>query len=664
MPRFLTTVIALTVALCTGAKAATISYVGIPSTELEVITARMSPRLDYIKSRPASSWRADDAAFFLKRLLVRAGHADAKVDWDLPGGDVIRLRAYPGTRYLYGEIKADYLGPLSQEDLENYFLQPIVDTEIVEQKKAPYIVEYDERGADNVANYLKSQGYWKAEVTLVNAKYNRTERRVNIQLKVRPGTLYKLAPPIFEGADQKAIAEITADYAKYIGTVATTQNIAGIRTAVKDYYRNSGYQFARIFRSAKFIGDKERLKFRIIPGLRYTIDDVYITGNSKTKTRKIKRFFNSLRHEYYDESQVDEVQRKILATGAFSSAIITPIKSADGTLDLEVTIQEADAKSVSGYTGFGTFEGLILGASYTDLNFHGNLLRFNARGEFSNRGFLGETSITEPFFAGEPIQLSARLFLLQRIFEGYEKKELGIETSFTWIPKKEYSTRLYLGASYVDVTEDGLTPAELGPEGYLHTKIGIEQTIDLRDSAILPTKGFHGEGLLEFGTVSGSASTSYIKANLDTSYRSQLGEKNIFVTSFSAGGVKPGDDSNLPIDLRVFSGGSDSLRSFDERELGPRSLSNDPLGGQAYWVASAEYIRSISDPIKGVLFFDMGQVYQDFADFGFSNPSYAIGAGIRIDLPIGPVRLEYGHNLNPQSGEPSGTIHFAIGTTF
>ncbi len=62
--------------------------------------------------------------------------------------------------------------------------------------------------------------------------------------------------------------------------------------------------------------------------------------------------------------------------------------------------------------------------------------------------------------------------------------------------------------------------------------------------------------------------------------------------------------------------------------------------------------------------FDAGQVYQDFSDYGFSDPSYAAGIGLRIDLPIGPVRLEYGHNLNRKNGEPSGTFHFAIGTTF
>ncbi|MEJ6777991.1 MAG: BamA/TamA family outer membrane protein [Akkermansiaceae bacterium] len=87
--------------------------------------------------------------------------------------------------------------------------------------------------------------------------------------------------------------------------------------------------------------------------------------------------------------------------------------------------------------------------------------------------------------------------------------------------------------------------------------------------------------------------------------------------------------------------------------------------GTAYWNTSVEYIRSINEPIKGIIFFDVGEIYTDTSDwFSFQDPSFALGLGLRIDLPIGPVRLEYGHNMNRRKGEPSGTFHFSIGTSF
>lgn len=241
-----------------------------------------------------------------------------------------------------------------------------------------------------------------------------------------------------------------------------------------------------------------------------------------------------------------------------------------------------------------------------------------------------------------------------------------MEASFKWEPTASLTSRLYASLDYVSLNADGLTAAEMGPNDYLNTKIGFEQTLDLRDSPVLPTEGFHARGLLEYGTISGDASNSYFRTILNTSYRHQLNNANNsrLVFRFNTGAVFPSDSSDLPIDLRLFSGGSDSVRSFGERELGPLSASNDPLGGEAYWNASAEYINPFNDLFSGLLFYDTGSLFQDAGDFSFSNPSHSLGLGLRIDLPVGPARFEYGFNLNQKSGEPSGAFHFAIGAQF
>jgi outer membrane translocation and assembly module TamA len=81
-----------------------------------------------------------------------------------------------------------------------------------------------------------------------------------------------------------------------------------------------------------------------------------------------------------------------------------------------------------------------------------------------------------------------------------------------------------------------------------------------------------------------------------------------------------------------------------------------PLGGTEWWVANAEIVQTISGPIKGVSFLDLGSLSGDI--------EIALGLGVRLDLPIGPVRLEYGHNMSRDEREPSGTFHFALGISF
>ena len=655
------------ISILTGmrATAAEIRINGIPLDKKDELVAQVSHRLDFIKTREASSWRADDAAFFFERLLIRAGHVEAKVDWKLPGGNIIELNARPGVRYRYGKITANQLGPLTDELLRDYFLQPIVETESVPEDKAPYIEEYTQKGITNVENYLKSLGYWQAKVSLANEDYNRNRRRINIHLKLAEGNLFQLAPPSFKGASEEDIREITPQISDLIGQTAISQNLSDINSIVEKHYRKKGYHFAQISVEPKHSANLTTLIFNITPGLRYKVDDISIRGDDKTKSKRIRRYFDNLRDKYYDENSADEAVTNLLSSGAFRSAKLTTHPSPDGTLDLQIDVTETDARSIQTYAGFGTFEEFILGASYTDLNFRGELLKFNARGEFSGRGFLGDISLSEPHFAGEPIQLTLRAFLLQRSLEGYDKTEGGIESSFTYKYLDHYTSRFYLGASQVGLSTTSLNDSELGPDDYLNARLGFEQTIDFRDDKILPSKGFYAKGSFELGNVSGDASTTYQEASFEASYRFTLGENNFFVTRFSTGAIFAEDQESLPIDLRLFSGGPDSVRSFEQRELGPRSLSDDPLGGEAHWNASIEYIRPINDPIKGVIFLDAGQVYSDVSDWGsFSDPSYAIGLGLRIDLPIGPVRLEYGYNLNRRDDEPSGAVHFSIGTSF
>ncbi len=648
-----------------GLGAAEIRIKGIPADKLDELVTKVKPRLDFIKTREASSWRADDAAFFFERLMVRAGHVNAQVEWKLPGGNIIELKVIPGVRYKYGVIKANQLGPLTHESLRDYFLQPLVETEAVKVDKAPYISEYSAKGAHNVENFLKSQGYWQAKVALINENYNHTRKRVIVNLNLTEGIKFTLTPPTFKNLPDEEIRTLTSQLSTLVGQTANSQNMNQMNATVVNYYRTHGYHFAQINVDAIHNNGRTTLAFDIQRGKRYIVNDILVEGNKKTKSRRIRRFFDGLKDKDYDENAADKAVTKILNTGAFVSATLSTTPTPEGILALQIEVKEADAKSFQTYTGLGSFEGFILGASYTDLNLRGRLLKFNARGELSERGFLGEASLSEPHFAGEAIQLTLRTYLLQRLFEGFDKTEGGIETSLSIKYLDHYTSRLYLGVSQVNTSTTSLSALELGPENYLHTRVGTEQTIDFRNDTILPSEGFFAKGSYEFGNISGDASTTYQKINFDSSYRFILAKKHFLMTRFSTGAVFAQDTENLPIDIRLFNGGPDSVRSLEFRELGPRSLSDDPLGGEAYWNTSIEYIHSISDPIKGVLFFDVGQVYADSSDWGsFSDPSYAAGFGLRIDLPIGPVRLEYGHNLNRRDGEPSGTVHFSIGSSF
>ena len=648
-------------------RAAELNIIGLPPESKEELIASLFPRLDFITRREPSSWRADDSAFLLKRLLIKAGHADAEVEWTLPGSNTIRLNVTAGPLYMYEKVTSLEPSIISQEDLHQYFLQPLVETELVRINQAPYITEYSEKGATNVANYLKSLGYWNTQVSIDSENINTDTKKVSIFLSVREGNKLTLSKPTFSGAESSQIAEFYPDIQSYLNEPATTENINTIRNIVSGYYSENGYQYAQVEMIPEHGNTNTKLVFDIKPGKKYKVRDIIVEGDDKTKSRRVRRYFDKLKGENYDQTAATKAVNKLISTGAFSNVIITPIPQdqlATAELDLKIEVEETDARSISNYMGIDSYEGAVIGASYTDYNYHGSLRRLDIRGEYSNRGILGQIGVTEPMFAAAPIVLNVRAFLVQRDYEGYDTNQAGAQLSLSWSPNDQYITQFFSGVSFTETNSSSLSPLELGDPDYLHVKTGLSQEIDLRNSQIVPNQGFHGKVLFQAGQVTGDKDSSYLMANLQASYRYQFSEKDAFVSRFSTGVMQSKSDEILPIDVRLFSGGINSQRAYAERELGPRSGSNNPLGGDAYWAATLEYIRTIRDPIKLSLFYDVGQVYADYTDYSFSNASHALGLGVRIDLPIGPIRLEYGRNMNRKSREPSGAFHFSIGASF
>ena len=260
--------------------------------------------------------------------------------------------------------------------------------------------------------------------------------------------------------------------------------------------------------------------------------------------------------------------------------------------------------------------------------------------------------------------LTGRAYAMIYDREGYVTYESGLDGKVRWKFRQHYTLDLLAGYALVNLGEDGLPPSELGETTYSHPRLRATQTLDFRDNPVLPTRGWHVENPLEIGAAIGGISTSYVMAGLGGGWVHQL-TPNYQIGIGGHGGVLiPGDEGgDLPIDLRLFNGGARSVRSFPERELGSR-VHGYPTGGEATWNTNVELIRNLSGVVKAVAFFDAGALARNHENLSSSNIELATGLGLRLDLPIGPVRLEYGYNLTRDPGEPSGTFHFAIGCAY
>ena len=127
---------------------------------------------------------------------------------------------------------------------------------------------------------------------------------------------------------------------------------------------------------------------------------------------------------------------------------------------------------------------------------------------------------------------------------------------------------------------------------------------DRRNDQTLPSRGWFARLDTSLGLASGSDSVGFLEAEAQYTYYKSLGERSGYSVGARGGFIIPtGDRNDLPIDLRKFLGGANSIRSFPEREMG-REFDGDPLGGTSWWLFNFEYTRTISGPVKGAVFFD------------------------------------------------------------
>jgi len=134
-----------------------------------------------------------------------------------------------------------------------------------------------------------------------------------------------------------------------------------------------------------------------------------------------------------------------------------------------------------------------------------------------------------------------------------------------------------------------------------------------------------------------------------------------------------GDDgSNVPFSKKYFLGGATSLRGWGRYEVSPLSGSGLPLGGNSLLALNSELRAVLRGKLGGVLFVDAGNVWPDEWQIVPADVRVAAGVGLRYETPVGPIRFDFGQQLNRIEGllidgveqQRPWRIHFSIGQAF
>jgi outer membrane protein assembly factor BamA len=351
-----------------------------------------------------------------------------------------------------------------------------------------------------------------------------------------------------------------------------------------------------------------------------------------------------------------------MRTGLFAQLRIRPEAIDGNQVKLDVTVEEAKAKDLGFSLGYGTFEGAFVGAMFTERNLLGTGRPLSFTAEVSMIAYRGEILYVDKWFLETKNQLRLKLSAETTDYDSYAVFEAGVLAEVSRNLTDHWRVAAFFLPRKVEIDNSTIEPEFLGLTDYFVSSVGISSTLDFRDSILNPRNGWVFNTTFDVASSSLGSEVEYIRATYRFSYYRSFGSVLVAVGA-RAGVISPPGDEPLPIDEGFFTGGSRSVRSFADRELGPKQRGGDPIGGQMLAVYNAEVVFPLIGGLEGAVFVDAGSIGREVSD-GFGELRYGIGGGLRYALPIGPLRLDYGVNPDPKKYEASGAFHFSFGFAF
>lgn len=669
----LTCALALGIALfCADAKAAgQVVIQGLNSVSQDDARDWVRDQITFIESSSASMAKADDVSYFLENALRDRGYKNATVEWKLDG-DRILLTVSEGNTQRLGEISVT-----GNTALEDDAVRELITSATRKRMKLemdddmPYVAPDIKSGQARVDEFYQLLGYESVSIEIETTEHS---GRTDLLVSIEEGKQHQVGTITFPEAPSDKVSktydEIRKEYETTTFSAAIPPKLASRLRAIAV---DAGFYHAtvEVTESERLsAGELETVNLVVSAdwGPPVQLSGVNVSGNSKVTDSFFDKHFAELVDKPYSPEGTNKEVEELLETGAFETVRTDVVEQEDGTFALNVDVEEGYSRQLGVYGGFTNYEGAIGGFEFRNLNLFGSVRKIDAELEFSKRGARGELEFIDPWFLNTDSEFRAGLFAINRSEEGYEKFQTGGRYSLTkrFGRQMKDSVALFGEASYTDVHDADIQAAFLGDREYFAHSVGVSLTHDRRDQPRNPRSGYIAQGSMSLASSAIASETEFFKATGRLGYYHPVGNHTLRLAA-RAGMISPiGDTTAIPIDLRFFNGGAQSVRSFDERGLGMTDINGYPVGGEFYTTFNIEYEIPVKqfEGLSIVPFADAGNLIYDADDASLDNLRYAVGLGIRYETPIGPLRLEYGHNPDQRVGEPSGTLHIGFGFSY
>jgi outer membrane protein insertion porin family len=538
---------------------------------------------------------------------------------------------------------------------------------------------------DKVVDLYKEKGFLDVVVdpAKITFSYPKPDE-MTISIQVQEGKQYRIGDVTVSG-NKLFPSEVLVRVARVrTGDVFAPKKLDEEVENMEHFFGQFGYldTRAQLIRRPNVTTGAIDIEFVIRESGRYIVQSVNIEGNTKTKSIVVLREILLAPGDVFDSVRMETSRLRLENTRFFEDVDVRAVPTTiPNRKDLKISFTEGRTGNLTFGAGYSSLEGAVFYIELTQANFD----LFNRRSFFQGDGqkFRLKTQVgsssselvlgfEEPFLFERELNFGFTIFRERSDYTSsyYDEIHQGFEIYLRKRLIELVTGRLAYGLQNVEIFNIDPSVADIfgGSNKTKISKVSLTLERDTRNSLLTPSRGSNLQGIFEVGGGALGGDVDYYKMEGRLAqYFTLFDVQNQVLEIIARTGVAQeyGDTLTIPIYDRFYLGGQNTLRGFEYRDVGPKTIFGEPTGGKTYGYLSLEYSADIVAPMRFAFFYDAGFVNKGSFDFNPSGFNDNFGFGVRFFLLGQPMRIDYGIPLTTdRTNDKGGQFNFSFGTRF
>jgi outer membrane protein assembly complex protein YaeT len=553
-----------------------------------------------------------------------------------------------------------------------------------------------EADLQRIQAFYRDRGYPDARVTSFDVELNDTQDEVDLTINISEGEPVTVAEIRFEGFDVlegRQRGRLRRTLPLQPEQPLDRQLAVASRERALNALRDAGHPYAEVQLTQETVGPRsERLVLKATPGPLAHFGQVEIAGQSSVGDYVIRRQLLFEPGDTFTRTKMRDTQRKIYGLELFEFVNVESMEDRaqqPTEIPVRITVAEGKHRKVNFGVGYGTEEQARVRVRWDHVNFFGGARHAGFEGKWSSLDRGVRTDFTEPYFYSPHLSLRFEGQAWQASEPAFSQNTLGgrvilqhkadVQNQWSVSLINEYQKSQISNEALADFTlRDELIALGLDPRtgeqrGTL-SAVAFDVGRNTTNSLLDARRGYVLNGHVEQAGRWLWGNFNYWSFTAEGRHYFPVARRFVIANRLQVGSIDAAGDleSNVPFYKRYFLGGATSIRGWGRFEVSPLSGFGFPIGGHTMLEGSSEIRAPLWGKIGGVFFADYGNVWTDSWGFDLGDLRYAIGPGLRYLTPIGPARVDFGYQLNPEealrvNGEVQQRrwrVHFSIGQAF